>query len=144
MDQAKQSFDYSSKNIPIHSQREHRLHLLRSVEKFRHNLSWRVFHFLNPSNGCQKETFGLLSSKPAPVVHELKPFFSKLENLMRGLEYKKFSNPIQKKLKEDCQKIAQNADVEQRNIVESLDLTCQDLCWADVRHIQSTMARTQV
>ena len=43
---------------------------------------------------------------------------------MRGLEYKKFSNPIQKKLKEDCQKIAQNDDVEQRNIVESLDLTC--------------------
>ena len=144
MDQAKQSFKYSSKNIPIHSQREHRLHLLRSVEKFRHNLSWRVFHFLNPSNGCQKKTFGLLSSKPAPVVHELKPFFSKLENLMRGLEYKKFSNPIQKKLKEDCQKIAQNADVEQRNIVESLDLTCRDLCRADGRHIQSTMARTQV
>ena len=144
MDQAKQSFEYSSKNIPIHSQREHRLHLLRSVEKFRHNLSWRVFHFLNPSNGCQKKTFGLLSSKPAPVVHELKPFFSKLENLMRGLEYKKFSNPIQKKLKEDCQKIAQNADVEQRNIVESLDLTCRDLCRADGRHIQSTMARTQV
>ena len=106
---------------------------------------------------------------------------------MRGLEYKKFSNPLQQKLKEDCQKIAQNADllvpadktrnyyslekekykelinkdiqksykkasdivvesvdIEQRTIVESLDLTCQDLCQADGRHIQSTMARTQV
>ena len=89
---------------------------------------------------------------------------------MRGLEYKKFTNPLQQKLKEDCQKIAQNADllvpadktrnyyslekekyeelinkdiqksykkasdivvenvdVEQRNIVESLDLTDRNI-----------------
>ena len=84
---------------------------ISSLMCFYQYLSWRVFHFLNPSNGPQKETFGLLSSKPAPVFHELKPFISKLENLMRGLEYKKFSNPLPQKLKEDCTKIAFNANL---------------------------------
>ena len=171
MDQTRQAFDYSSKNIPIHSEREYKFHLLRSFEKFRHNLLWRVFFFLTPPlAGPQKETFGLTSSRPPPVVPELKPFFNKMEGLLRGVEFKKFSNPLQMKLKKDRQKVAQNKnllvpadktrnyyslekdkyvellskdihksykktthveaeeiDSEQRNIVESLDLTDRNI-----------------
>ena len=109
MDQTRQELNYSSKNIPIHSEREYKYHFLRSFEKFRHNLLWRVFFFLTPiAVGHQKETFGLNSSRPPPVVPELKPFFTKMEGLLRGVEFKKFSNPLQTKLKKDRQKISQN------------------------------------
>ena len=112
MDQARTSFNYSTKNIPIHSRKEHKTALLHSFQKLAHRLSWKAWFFLNPNeNPSRKETFGLTSTASAPFVPELQTFYNKMIDMMRDVEYRNFSNPLQTELKNDKLKIAQNEKV---------------------------------
>ena len=71
-------FDYSMKKIPIPPKQEYHLQLISSVETFMKNIKWRAFHFLNPMQSNQKQTFGFNSTKPAPQVAELKELENEL------------------------------------------------------------------
>ena len=51
----KVTFGYSTKNIPIPSEKEFVIELIKSVEKFVKNLNWRAFHYLNPSQTESKK-----------------------------------------------------------------------------------------
>ena len=63
MDQV--NFGFSTKNIPIPSEKDFIVELIKSVEKFVKNLKWRAFHYQNPRNNNQrKETFGFNSTNP--------------------------------------------------------------------------------
>ena len=42
------NFNYSIKNIPIPSQQDFRIQMIKSVEHFVKNIRWRAFHYLNP------------------------------------------------------------------------------------------------
>ena len=102
MDQARTNFNYSTKNIPIHSRKEHKTALLHSFQKLAHRLSWKAWFFLNPNeNPSRKETFGLTSTASAPFVPELQTFYNKMIDMMRDVEYRNFSNPLQTELKND-------------------------------------------
>ena len=75
---SKFNLNYSKKNIPIPSQKEYLLQLIRSVEKFIHNLRWRAYFFLNPNEKPQKETYGFKSIR-TKHVKELKDFETRLK-----------------------------------------------------------------
>ena len=109
MDQSKTTLEYSTKNIPVHSRREYKLALINSFQKLAHRLSWKAWHFLHPNeNPDLKENFGLTSTSAAPFVPELQSFYNKIIDMMRDVEHKKFSNPLQVQLKNDRQEIAQS------------------------------------
>ena len=71
------------------------------------NISWRAWHFLNPSeNPTSKETFGFNTSKCAPSVPELKTFQENLKHLTENLEFKEnIHNNFQHQLRRDLKNI---------------------------------------
>ena len=74
-----------------------------------HRLSWAAWFFLHPNEDPQrKETFGLTSTSKAPFVPELQSFYNQIIDMMRDVEHKPFSNPLQTQLKNDRQEIEQN------------------------------------
>ena len=103
----KVNFGYSTKNIPIPSEKEFKIELIKSVEKFMKNIKWRAFHYLNPTQSRQnKETFGFNTTTPPPKVTELDELQDMLFDLVVGIKFKKFSNEFQTKLKEDIKNMA--------------------------------------
>ena len=108
MDQV--TFGYSTKNIPIPSEKDFTIELIKSVEKFVKNLKWRAFHYLNPVNNRQrKETYGFNTTSPPPKVDELNELKDMLYDLVVSIKFKKHSNEFQSKLKEDIRNIARES-----------------------------------
>ena len=69
------NFEFSAKNIPIANKRTYFEMMIRAVEKFGRNISWRAFFKLNPNIvPIAKETFGLRSTRASPRLKELKEF----------------------------------------------------------------------
>ena len=95
------NFGYSLKNISLPSQKEYVMQLIFSVETFVKNLRWRSYFFLNPQEKPSKETYGFKSLKAAPKIKELQKLEDGMFDLVRNIEFKKFSNAFQRKLKED-------------------------------------------
>ena len=82
----KVNFNCSLKNIPTPSDQEYLTKLINSVFVFMSALSWRAFHFLNPSNSKSKDTFGFKTTEAAPSVPELKNFENDMYELVRNSE----------------------------------------------------------
>ena len=100
------NFDYSMKNIGLPSQKEFLKQLIHSVEIFVRNLRWRSFFFLNPSEKPEKETYGFRSIRAAPGVRELEKLEDSLYDLVKNVKFRKYSNSLQRDLKQDKVKIA--------------------------------------
>ena len=97
------NFGYSLKNIPIPENRVYLQMLINSAEKVTRSIRWRDFHFLNPKTpGPKKETYGFNSTKPAPIVPEMKEFEKEMLDLVMSVEFNKKTNPFQEKLKKDA------------------------------------------
>lgn len=97
---------YSTKNIPLPSEKDYLKCMISKVETFLRNIRWRTFFFLNPETTTEhKETYGFKSTKPEPFVPELKEFEDGMLELVQNVQFKKTSNQFQKKLSEDVQKI---------------------------------------
>ena len=52
-----------------------------------------------------KETYGFISSIPAPILQELKEFENDLAGLIQNIKFKDVPNHFQNKLQKDLQKI---------------------------------------
>ena len=93
--------------------------MIRSVEKFGRNISWRALFKLNTNIVSRaKETFGFRSTKAPPRIKELKDFESDLVKLVQTVKFRKRSNPFLEKLKEETKKIAA-----QKNLIIPADKT---------------------
>ena len=79
----KVNFNCSLKNIPIPSNQEYLTKLINSVHVFVSAISWRAFHFLNPSTSKSKETYGFKTTEAAPSVPELKSFENDMYELVK-------------------------------------------------------------
>ena len=96
------NFQYSLKNIPVPPKQEYLLELIHSVREFQKRIKWRSHFYLNPQpNGTKKETFGFNTSRPAPIIPELKTFENNLFNLVKEIEFREHNNTFQNKLKHD-------------------------------------------
>ena len=107
----KYDFNYSLKNIPLPSKKEYILALITAVEKFIKNLRWRAFFFLNPNDRPEKETYGFKTMKATPKIEELKQLEERLRIMIRDLEFRKFSNDFQDKMKRDLNEIINDSHV---------------------------------
>ena len=106
------NFDYSLKNIAIPTQKEYLIELISSVNIFIANIKWRCFHFLNPVNSKQKETFGFKMTSPPPSITELKDFENELHDLVKNVKFKRYKpNQLQNKINEDIKKIKNDENV---------------------------------
>ena len=100
------NFQYSMKNIPVPPKQEYLLELIHSVREFGKRIKWRSHFYLNPQpNGIKKETFGFNTSKPAPIIPELKALEDNLFNLVKEIEFREHNNSFQNKLKHDARDI---------------------------------------
>ena len=110
---------YSKKNIPIPSQKEYKLQLIHSVEKFVRNLRWRAFFFLYPSDKPQKENFGFNSIRLIPIpITQLKEFENRLKNMVRDVVFRPYNNDFQNRMKRDLNDI-----ITSPNIIVAADKT---------------------
>ena len=114
----KVNFDYSMKNIPLHSLKEYRLQLTDSVGKFVHNLRWTAFHFLNKTKKQDKKTYDFRSTRAAPVIPELKKFEESLYDLVRSVEPRRYHNSLLNKLEKDKAMISK-----EKKLIVSADKT---------------------
>ena len=101
------------KNIPIPPKDEYLLQLIYSVEKFVRNLRWRAFFFLNPGKrGREKETHGFNSINALDdPVPELKLLEQRLLAMVRDVQFRKYSNELQVRLKEDVRTIRETQEL---------------------------------
>ena len=99
-------FDYSQKNIPLGDRTTYMEMMIKSIEKFGRNLSWRAFFKLNPHLVTKtRETFGFGSVRAAPRIKELYAFEQDLVKLLQNLKFRKRSKPFLSSLKEEIKKI---------------------------------------
>ena len=112
-------FDYSDKNIPIHTDKTFCLMFITAVATFTKNLRWAAHFFLNPAEKpAPKNWYGFKSNNPPPQVKELKKFEADLIKLTQGLKFRPRTNEFLKKLKDDEKKIDN-----EENIIVKADKT---------------------
>ena len=100
-------FQQSLKCIPIPAQATYKKQLLGKAEQFLQRLRWRTFFYLNPDITVrQKETYGFRSIRAAPGVRELEKLEDSLYDLVKNVKFRKYSNSLQRDLKQDKVKIA--------------------------------------
>ena len=69
-------------------------------------MKWRSLFYLNPQpTGIKKETFGFNTSKPGPIIPELKVLENNLYNLIKDIEFREHNNSFQNKLKHDVRDV---------------------------------------
>ena len=106
LNQAKVSFQYSTKNIPLYGKTQFLKALVSKTEIFIKNLRWRTFFFLNPDLKVQdKETFGFPSQKPPPILPELKEFEDEIIDMIQNVKFKVNRSTFQSKLQTDLCKV---------------------------------------
>ena len=89
LDQARTTFEYSTKNIPTYGKDHYIRNLISKTETFVKNIRWRAFFFLNPKITKQgKETYGFPSQTPPPSLAELTEFEDELAELVKNIKYK--------------------------------------------------------
>ena len=100
------NFDFSKKNIPLGDQTTYMEMMIKSIEKFGRNLSWRALFKLNPNLVTKaKETFGFRSIRAAPGIQELAAFKRDLVSLLQQIKFRKRSTPFLSTLKDEMKKI---------------------------------------
>ena len=99
-------FGYSTKNIPICSEKQYLKTFIDKTEKFVKNLRRRAFFFLNPkADREEKETFGFNSTRPPPHILELKTFEEGLASMITNIKFRRTKNHFQYKLRNNIKKI---------------------------------------
>ena len=80
--------------------------LISKSETFVKNIRWRAFFYLNPDlRMYQKETYGFTSTKPPPIIQELKEFQNDLVDLIQNINFRHVPNHFQNKLQKDLNHI---------------------------------------
>ena len=100
LDLARKSFNYSTKNTPVHGKDLHIKTLISKSETFVKNIRWRAFFYLNPDLRMDhKETYGFISTKLPPIIPELKEFENDLVDLIQNIKFRHAPNDFQNKLR---------------------------------------------
>ncbi|KAL9977640.1 hypothetical protein ACROYT_G015069 [Oculina patagonica] len=97
-------FDYSTKNIPLPSERDYNRKLIDKTEHLCRRMRWKAYFYLNPeSNGKQRETFGFNSRNTPPQIPAMINFEKRLLNMIENIKFKKVKCWFQQKLSSDIQ-----------------------------------------
>lgn len=99
------TFNYSTKNIPVASKGVFTRQLIDKTEQFLRRMRWKAFHFLNPGQTADKETFGFKTKNCPPVIEELRCFEEGMVQIIQNVEFKNMKCQFQKELNEDIKLI---------------------------------------
>jgi len=79
----KLNLGYSTKNIPIPSEKDYLRCLIEKTEHFLRRMRWKAHFFLHPDQSTStKENFGFKSTKNPPPINELKDFEDGMMNII--------------------------------------------------------------
>ncbi|XP_067940660.1 uncharacterized protein [Watersipora subatra] len=105
------SFDYSTKNINIPSQKDYMRSLIAATESLCRRIRWQAFFFLHPEiTTANKETYGFNSKKSPPSILELQSFETQLFNLIRNVKFRHKHCEFQNTLRKDIQQKIQSTN----------------------------------
>ena len=79
------SFNYSTKNIPVASTKDHSKQMIAKSEEFLRRVRWKAFHYLNPVTAAEKETFGFKTKNCPPTIEETRPFEEGMIKLIQNI-----------------------------------------------------------
>ena len=99
------NIDYSTKNIPIPSEREYMIQLISKVEKFFKRMRQKALQFLGKQDNSGKENHGFKTRKCPPCVDELVDFKNDMMKMMKNIEFRNIKCTFQTKLMSDIKKI---------------------------------------
>lgn len=95
-------FDYSTKNIPIPTEKEYMMKLIEMTEHFIKRVRWKALHYLHPeAKGKVKDTYGFKSRKSPPVIPELNNFEKRIQQLLRNIKFRPVRCHFQNQLRHD-------------------------------------------
>lgn len=115
----KTNLHYSTKNIPIASERNYKIQLLDKIEAVIKRMRWKAIFFDEESdidNEHSEETYGLKTKNTPPPVKEMNAFENDLIDMINILKFRKGRTEFQSKLSNDiksindCDKIYAQAD----------------------------------
>ena len=95
------AFNYSTKNIPVASNKEYIKQLIDKTEQFLCRMRWKAFHFLNREKAEEKETFGFKTKNCPPVIEELRNCEEGMTQIIQKVKFRKIKCQFQKELNDD-------------------------------------------
>ena len=102
----KVNLNYSTKNIPILSERSCLLKLTEKIELVIKRMRWKAIYFSEgKGRRNQTEWYGLKSTMCPGKVNKLVPFEKDLIALVKNVKFRKVKNHFQKKLQHDIKMI---------------------------------------
>ena len=91
------TFNYSTKNIPVASDKEYIKQFIDKTEQFLRRMRWKAFHFLNQEKSTAKETFGFKTKNCPPVIEELRKFEEGMTQIIQKIKFRKINCEFQNK-----------------------------------------------
>ena len=92
---------YFSKNIPIPSKEDYKIHIISKTELFLKRMRWNALAFLGKLQKDEAEKQGFRSRNYPPVVNELTNFENDMQLMIKNISFKRANNPFQTQLKND-------------------------------------------
>ena len=93
------NINYSYKNIPIPNRHQYKLVLLRRIESFIKNMSWKAYFFskrLTVRKRTDGRNMGLELRNP-PHFKEMDKFETEMIGMVKEIKFRKMRNNIQQK-----------------------------------------------
>ena len=104
-------FDYSTKNIPLPSEKDYNRKLIEKTEHLCKRMRWKAHFYLNPTtDGKRKETFGFKSRNTPPQVPAMLNFENSLLKMIENVKFRKVNCSFQQKLSSDIKNNIQKSD----------------------------------
>ena len=102
------TFTYSTKHIPVASDKEYIKQFIDKTEQFLRRMRWKAFHFLKQEKSAAKETFGFKTKNCPPVIEELQNFEEGMTQIIQKVELRKINCQFQKDLRNDITSVKSN------------------------------------
>ena len=98
---------YSTKNVPIPNERSYKLQLVEKIESVIKAMRWKAILCNTPNNDKppRNANYGLKSVSCPSQVKELVPFENDLMQLVKDIKFRRTTNPLQRKMREDIRNI---------------------------------------
>ena len=92
----KLKFEYSTKNLPLPSERSYKLQLIEKIEMVIKRMRWKAVFQDTKKEKSNQQRYGLRSFKIPPPVRELAAFESELIELVKKHKIPKGEKPASK------------------------------------------------
>ena len=90
----KLKFEYSTKNIPLSSEKSYKLQFIEKIEMVIKRMRWKAIFQDTKKEKSNQQRYGLRSFKIPPPVKELAAFESELIELIKNIKFRKVKHQL--------------------------------------------------